>query len=197
MKQLYHIANTIDYVNEHVGRIIAWTALFMVLVQFAVVVLRYVFAFSNTGLSESIWYLHGILFMLGAGYTLLYDGHVRVDVYYREASPRRKAWVDLLGAVFFLIPLCVLTFWLSWGYVLNAWAVLEGSTEISGLPLIFLYKTVIWVFATLLGLQALSMAIKALLFLAGRWPSYTPGPFEAPEHSHQSDDSSEAQWPQS
>ena len=109
----------------------------MVLIQFAVVILRYVFAFSNTALSESIWYLHGLLFMIGAGYTLLYDGHVRVDVLYREASPRYKAWVDMLGSLLFIIPLCILTVWLSWGYVINAWIVLEGSTEFAGLPLIF------------------------------------------------------------
>jgi len=176
MKTLYRIANAIDALNIRVGNLIAWTAFLMVLIQFGIVVLRYVFAFSNTALSESIWYLHGLLFMIGAGYTLLHDGHVRVDVIYREASQRYKAWVDLLGATLFIIPLCVLTVWLSWGYVINAWIVLEGSTELAGLPLIFLYKTVIWVFAALVGVQALSMAIKAFLFLMGRWPRYSPGP---------------------
>jgi len=176
MKTLYRIANAIDALNIRVGNLIAWTAFLMVLIQFGIVVLRYVFAFSNTALSESIWYLHGLLFMIGAGYTLLHDGHVRVDVIYREASQRYKAWVDLLGATLFIIPLCILTVWLSWGYVINAWIVLEGSTELAGLPLIFLYKTVIWVFAALVGVQALSMAIKAFLFLMGRWPRYSPGP---------------------
>ncbi len=176
MQTLYRIANVIDAVNTRVGHAIAWTAFAMVLIQFAVVILRYVFAFSNTALSESIWYLHGLLFMIGAGYTLLYDGHVRVDVFYREASQRYKAWVDLLGSALFIIPLCILTVWLSWGYVINAWRVLEGSTELAGLPLTFLYKTVIWVFAFFVGLQALSTAIKAFLFLMGRWPRYSPGP---------------------
>jgi len=176
MKTLYRIANAIDALNIRVGNLIAWTAFLMVLIQFGIVVLRYVFAFSNTALSESIWYLHGLLFMIGAGYTLLHDGHVRVDVIYREASQRYKTWVDLLGATLFIIPLCILTVWLSWGYVINAWIVLEGSTELAGLPLIFLYKTVIWVFAALVGVQALSMAIKAFLFLMGRWPRYSPGP---------------------
>ncbi|RIA55539.1 TRAP transporter small permease subunit [Dichotomicrobium thermohalophilum] len=176
MQTLYRIANAIDALNTRVGNVIAWAAFLMVLIQFGVVILRYVFAFSNTALSESIWYLHGLLFMIGAGYTLLYDGHVRVDVFYREASQRYKAWVDLLGSVVFIIPLCILTIWLSWGYVINAWRVLEGSTELAGLPLIFLYKTVIWVFAAFVGLQALSTGIKAFLFLMGRWPRYSPGP---------------------
>jgi len=176
MQTLYRIANFIDALNDRVGNAIAWAAFIMVLIQFGIVILRYVFAFSNTALSESIWYLHGLLFMIGAGYTLLYDGHVRVDVIYREASQRYKAWVDLLGSVLFIIPLCILTVWLSWGYVINAWRVLEGSTELSGLPLIFLYKTVIWVFAAFVGLQALSTAIKAFLFLMGRWPRYSQGP---------------------
>lgn len=176
MQTLYRIATTIDALNTRIGNAIAWTAFLMVLIQFGVVILRYVFAFSNTALSESIWYLHGLLFMIGAGYTLLYDGHVRVDVFYREARARYKAWVDLLGSVLFVVPLCILTVWLSWGYVINAWISLEGSTELAGLPLIFLYKTVIWVFAALVGLQGLSTAIKAFLFLMGRWPRYSPGP---------------------
>jgi len=176
MQTIYRIANAIDGLNTRVGNAIAWTAFLMVLIQFGIVILRYVFAFSNTALSESIWYLHGLLFMIGAGYTLLYDGHVRVDVIYREASQRYKAWIDLLGSVLFIIPLCILTVYLSWGYVINAWIVLEGSTELAGLQLIFLYKTVIWVFAVFVGLQALSTAIKAFLFLMGRWPRYSPGP---------------------
>ncbi|MFP3920305.1 MAG: TRAP transporter small permease subunit [Dichotomicrobium sp.] len=176
MTTLYRIANAIDALNIRVGNAIAWMAFVMVLVQFAVVILRYVFAFSNTALSESIWHMHGLLFMIGAGYTLLYDGHVRVDVFYREAKPRYKAWVDLIGSLVFVIPLCILTVWLSWGYVINAWISLEGSTELAGLPLIFLYKTVIWVFAALVGAQGLSTAIKAFLYLMGRWPRYSPGP---------------------
>lgn len=188
MKTLYHIARAIDALNTRVGNAIAWTAFIMVLVQFGVVILRYVFAFSNTALSESIWYLHGLLFMIGAGYTLLHDGHVRVDVFYREASQRYRAWVDLLGSLLFLIPLCMLTVWLSWSYVINAWIVLEGSLELSGLPLVFLYKTVIWAFALVVGLQGVSTAIKACLYLMGRWPRYTQGPltWEQPGAARQS-----------
>ncbi len=167
MSSLQLLYRRIDTLNEYVGRATAWTALAMVLVQFLVVILRYVFAIGFIPMQESIWYFHGILFMMGAGYTLLYDGHVRVDLIYGDASPRAKALVDLFGAIIFLVPVCILTVWLSWGYVINSWKVLEGSTELSGLPLIFLFKTVIWLFAILLGLQGVSMAIKAWLQLRG------------------------------
>ncbi len=151
----------IDWLNERTGHLLAWVALAMVLVQFLVVVMRYVFAIGNIALQESIWYMHGILFMVGAGYTLLHNGHVRVDVLYGEGSPRYRALVDVLGTVFLLVPVCLATLWLSHDYVINAWRVWEGSTEVSGLPLIWAYKTVIWIFAVLLLLQALSLLEKS------------------------------------
>ncbi len=175
MKFLNALATGIDTLNEYTGRGIAWVALIMVLVQFAVVIMRYVFSIGFIPMQESIWYMHGTLFMVGAGYTLLHDGHVRVDIFYREASARRKALVNMIGALVFLIPLMLLTFWLSWSYVINSWKTLEGSTEISGLPLIFLYKTVIWVFAVLLGLQAISMAIRSLQTLLDDDPGLKTG----------------------
>jgi len=135
----------IDRLNEKIGHALAWVALVMVLVQFIVVVMRYVFAIGNIAMQESIWYMHGIIFMIGAGYTLLHNGHVRVDVIYGDATPRYKAWVDLLGTIFLLMPVTAATLWLSWDYVINSWKVWEGSTEVSGLPLIWAYKTVIWV----------------------------------------------------
>ena len=151
----------IDRLNENIGHLLAWVALAMVLVQFIVVVMRYVFAIGNIAMQESIWYMHGILFMIGAGYTLLHNGHVRVDILYGDATPRYKAIIDLLGTVFFLIPITIATFWLSFDYVINSWKVWEGSTEVSGLPLIWAYKTVIWVFAVLLFLQAVSLLYKS------------------------------------
>lgn len=162
MKFLIRLATGIDRLNEFIGRGIAWVALIMILVQFTVVIMRYVFSIGFIPMQESIWYMHGILFMVGAGYTLLHDGHVRVDIIYREASPRKKAWIDMIGSLLFLIPICVLTLYLSSSYVINSWRTLEGSTELSGLPLIFLLKTTIWVFASLLGLQAVSTVIRGI-----------------------------------
>lgn len=161
----------LDAINEYTGRVVAWLVLAMVLVQFTVVILRYVFSVGFIPLQESVWYLHGLLFMLGAGYTLLHDQHVRVDIVYRDASPRYKALVDLFGVVVLLLPVCIVTWWLSWGYVANAWRIREGSTELSGLPFIYLLKTVILIFVVLLTIQGVSLALKSLLVLAGRTPA--------------------------
>lgn len=160
----------IDTANEMIGRGVSWLTLAMVLVAFAVVVQRYVFGVGSIMMQEAVTYMHGLVFMIGAGYTLLHDGHVRVDVFYREASPRYKAWVDLLGGVVFLLPVCAAIIVHSWGYVADSWAVSEGSKETSGLPGIFLLKTVIPVFAVLIGLQGISMIVKAGLILSGRLP---------------------------
>lgn len=96
----------IDGLNERLGRVVSWLALLMVMIQFIVVIQRYVFGIGSIWMQESIVYMHGMLFMLAAGYTLLHNGHVRVDVFYREATPRRKALTDLFGSLFFLLP-CV------------------------------------------------------------------------------------------
>ncbi len=157
----------LDALNVLVGHLFAWLALIMALVQFVVVVMRYVFAYGSIPMQESIWYMHGVLFMLGVGYTLFKDAHVRVDIFYAAASPRRQALVDLLGALLFVMPLCGYTWWLSWSYVANAWMVREGSTEGSGLPYLYLLKTVILVFVVLLAMQALATIIRSILVLAG------------------------------
>ncbi len=169
----------IDQVNRKLGQAVAWLALVMVLLQFAVVLLRYVFAVGYVPMQEAVWHLHGLLFMLGAGYTLLLDGHVRVDVIYRNASPAYKARIDLAGVLFFILPVCALTLYMSWDYVLrsiydfdNAVWVLERSPEFGGLPLIWAYKTVIWVFAVTLALQGVSVAAKAFIYLRGGASSY-------------------------
>ena len=154
--------------NEKVGRVISWLALLMVLVQFSVVILRYVFAIGFIPLQESIWYLHGIVFMVAAGYTLLHNGHVRVDIYYSVASDKRKALIDLLGVVFFLLPIVTTTLVISWSYIINSWRVLEGSMETTGLPLVFLLKSVILLFVFFLGTQGISLAIRSYFVLKGQ-----------------------------
>jgi len=161
------LKNAIDGLNRRVGHVVSWLALFLVLVQFVIVVLRYVFGIGSIWLQESLLYSHGFLFTLAAGYTLLHDAHVRVDVFYREARPKTKAIVDLCGAVAFLLPVCIVIWWLGWPFVAASWAVLEGSPETSGIQGVYLLKTAILGFALLLGLQAVSMAIGAGLYLAG------------------------------
>jgi TRAP-type mannitol/chloroaromatic compound transport system permease small subunit len=157
----------IDRLNNRIGVTVAWFALAMVLIQFLVVVMRYVFGVGSLFLQESIVYLHGTMFMLGSAYTLLHNGHVRVDVFYREADPIWKAKVDFAGHVLFLIPVCTLIFIYSWPYVVSSWASLEGSRETSGIPAVFLLKTVVLAFSVLMILQGLAQGLKALMVMTG------------------------------
>lgn len=175
MKFLAGLAGLIDSLNEAIGRAVSWLALTMVLVTFILVVMRYVFGLASIFMQESVIYMHGLLFMLAAGYTLLHDGHVRVDIFYREASESTKAWVDLLGVLFFLIPVCGLIWHVSWLYVAQSWAVHEGSKETSGIQAVFLLKTVILVFVALVILQGLSLAARALIVLVGGPAPHGPG----------------------
>jgi TRAP-type mannitol/chloroaromatic compound transport system permease small subunit len=179
LNDLTKIYTTIDAINRKVGLTVAWLALGMVLVQFTVVISRYVFSVGSIPAQESIWYMHGTLFMVGAGYTLLRDGHVRVDLFYRDASARRKATIDLLGVIFFLLPVCGLILWASWNYVIDAWAVLEGSTETNGIPTIFALKTVVPIATVLLAIQGVGMGVRCLIVLGG---GEAP-PVEAPDES--------------
>ena len=146
----------------------------MVLVTFAAVVLRYGFSLGWIWLQESYIWMHGIVFMLGAGYTLLHDGHVRVDLFYRDARPRYKAWVNLAGSVVLLLPMVVVVAWFSWPYVIDSWIYLEGSPKTDGLPGLFLLKSVLLAFCVLIGLQGLALAGRSVLYLAGR-PEFRPG----------------------
>jgi len=111
-------------------------------------------------MQESVWTMHGLVFLLGAGFTLSKNGHVRVDVFYRDARQRTRALIDILGALVLLLPFCLVTLILSWPYVATSWRVFEGSREVGGLPGLFLVKTVLLVFAGLLGLQAVALAIR-------------------------------------
>jgi TRAP-type mannitol/chloroaromatic compound transport system permease small subunit len=166
--RLLKTARALEWINEHVGRLAWWLALALVLVQITVVVLRYLFGTSFIQLQETVIYLYAALFMLGAGYTWLYDGHVRVDIFYGEASPRRQALVDLIGVLVCVLPFCLLVIWISWPFVRRSWAILEGPLYYGGLPAVFLLKTLIPVFAGLLLLQAVAIVIRAVLVLAGR-----------------------------
>ncbi len=161
------VAATIDWINVTIGKAVAWLSLAVVLLQLLVVLGRYVFGIGSIQAQESVTYMHGLLFMLAAAYTLKADGHVRIDIVYRGARPRTKAAVNLFGSLFFLIPMCVVILLVSWSYVGRSWAVFEGSRETSGLPAVFLLKTVILVFAAQLALQGVSIVIRSLLALAG------------------------------
>jgi TRAP-type mannitol/chloroaromatic compound transport system permease small subunit len=158
----------VDGFNERIGRATAWLTLAMVLVCFVVVVLRYLFGVGWVWMQESYVWLHGIVFMAAAGYTLLHDGHVRVDIFYRDASHRYRALVDLLGGLLLLLPFVVVVTAVAAPYVAESWARLETSREAGGLPGLFLLKTVLLVFCALVGLQGMSLAARSLLVLKGR-----------------------------
>lgn len=167
MSSLLRLHRTLDAFAEWTGRVTAWLALALVLVTFAVVVLRYAFDIGSIALQESILYLHATLFLLGAAYTLKHDAHVRVDIFYREMSPAAKAWVDLAGVLFLLLPVCLFLLWVSWDYVTTAWALREGSHEAGGLPWVYLLKSLIPAAAVLLMLQGVSQMLASLLVLLG------------------------------
>ena len=162
------IADAIDRLNSTIGRTAAWLCLAVVTIQFAVVVLRYLFGIGSIWLQESIVYSHAALFLLAAAWTLRNDGHVRVDIFYSSASPPTRAIVDLLGACLLLAPFAGAILYFSLPYVARSWSIFEGSRETSGLPLVFLLKSLIPLFAALLALQGLAQAIRAAGVLGGK-----------------------------
>ncbi|MCG7918708.1 MAG: TRAP transporter small permease subunit [Candidatus Thiodiazotropha taylori] len=162
------IARGFDQINERLGQAISWLSLLMVLVTVAVVVLRYVFQLGWIWLQESVTFMHAALFLVGAAYTLKHEGHVRVDIIYRKFSERGRAWVDLIGTLTLLLPVCLFIFFISWDYVAKSWALFEGSREVGGLEGVFLLKSLILVMAVLLVLQGISLAIRSLSQLLGQ-----------------------------
>ena len=157
------ISNACDAINIASGQFVSWLVLVLLLEQFLIVILRYVFSWGSIEMQESIWYLHAIALMIGLGYTLMHDGHVRVDFIYNNQPKRRQAQVNALGVIFFLLPLCLVTWWLSWDYVVHSWEVKESSTEGSGLPWLYLFKTLILLADVLLAIQAVSLLIRSLI----------------------------------
>jgi TRAP-type mannitol/chloroaromatic compound transport system permease small subunit len=165
-RRLAALAAAIDRLTATVGRAVTWCLLAMVLVQVTVVLMRYVFGVGSIWLAEAIVYAHATLFMAAAAWVLQRGGHVRVDIFYADASPRTRAIVDLVGALLLLMPFVAVLAWLSLPYVARSWAILERSRETSGLPLVFLLKTLIPLFSALLALQGLAQAARAWLVLA-------------------------------
>jgi TRAP-type mannitol/chloroaromatic compound transport system permease small subunit len=142
------------------GRTVSWLSLFLVLVTFIVVVLRYLFDSGSIALQETTTYLHATIFLVGMAYTLQHDAHVRVDIFYTRFSKQTKAWVNLFGALFLLLPFMLFISWISWQYIADSWSVLEGSREAGGLPGVFILKSLILVMTFLLSLQALTQVAR-------------------------------------
>jgi len=160
-ENLDRIADRIDRLTGAVGRAVAWLAVAIVLMQFAVVLMRYGLGIGSIWMQESILYAHAVLFLLAAAWTLANDGHARIDIIYADASPRTKALVDLCGSLLLLLPFMAALAWFAWPYVARSWAILERSQEVSGLPFVYLLKSVLLLFALLMALQGIAQAVRA------------------------------------
>lgn len=178
MKTLQLLSHRIDALNAWVGRLVAWVTLGLVLVVFVDVVMRYLFKTSFVFTQELEWHLFAFIFLIGAGYTLLQDGHVRVDIIYQRLGPKGQAWVNLIGVILLLLPGCLLVLITSWKFVWNAWLILEGSPDPGGIPYRFLIKACIPAGFGLLLLQGISLGIHSLLQIAGLEPPTVSDPGE-------------------
>jgi len=164
------VPDALDRISIVAGRITSWLTLVMVIVTVVIVVMRYVFDAGAVWLQESVVWMHAVVFMVGAAYTLQQDDHVRVDIFYRDMRRRRRAWVDLLGTLLFLLPLCVFLGYKSWDFVVVSWHLGESSREPGGMPYPFvpILKSVLLVMPLLLGVQGTALMIRSLQVLRGR-----------------------------
>ena len=162
------IVRAISGINRVVGEVLSWLALVCVLVCFGVVVERYVFHSSTLWMQDLYVWVSGAMFTGVAGFALLRDDHVRVDIFYRPASLRHKAVADLVGVVLFLLPFMFVVFHYGWPAVARSWSFYEASGNVGGMPGLFVLKSFILVFGALVGLQGLAMALRAILVLANQ-----------------------------
>ena len=162
--------NRLDRFSTALGQAAAWLTLFMVIITFVVVVMRYVFDAGLIWVQESVVWMHAMVFMLGSAYTLRAEEHVRVDVFYRTMGDRRRAWVDLVGVLIFLMPLCLFLAWKSFDFVTQSWSLREASRESGGLPypLIPLLKSVLLLMPLTVALQGVSLLLSSLRTLRGK-----------------------------
>jgi TRAP-type mannitol/chloroaromatic compound transport system permease small subunit len=167
MNALKTLSRWIDILNEWVGRGVAWVTTGLVVVVFVDVLMRYIFNTSFVFTQELEWHLFGFIFLIGAGYTLLHDGHVRVDIIYQRLGFKGRAWVNLFGVLLFLIPGCFMVITTSWKFAVNSFSILEGSPDPGGIPFRFLIKGCIPVGFTLLFLQGLSLGIHSMMKILG------------------------------
>jgi TRAP-type mannitol/chloroaromatic compound transport system permease small subunit len=156
--------NLIDRISDATGRIASWLTIVMVIVTFVIVVMRYVFDAGMIWLQESVTWMHAAVFMLGASYTLLNEEHVRVDIFYREMGEKGRAWIDLIGVVIFLLPVCAFLAYAAFDFAAASWSMHESSRESGGLPYPFIpiLKSVVFVMPVALGLQGLSLLIRSV-----------------------------------
>lgn len=167
MNAVRDFVRAVDAINDWVGRTVAWLTLGCVITCFAVVVLRYGLDIGFPWLQEFYVWQHAIVFMAGAGYTMLHRGHVNVDVLYGRMSARGQAWLDIFGTLVFLFPWLTVVAITSAPFVISSWSIREASSTADGMPAVFLLKSLLWVFCALLFLQGLALIARRGLFLAG------------------------------
>jgi TRAP-type mannitol/chloroaromatic compound transport system permease small subunit len=175
MKILLTISRAIDAFNEWVGRIVIWLVLVMVLVSASNAMSRYLFNLSSNAWLELQWYLFAAVFLLCAGYTLLHNEHIRIDVVSSRLSARARLWIDIVGTVLFLLPVTVFIVWLSWPVFMNAWTSGEVSSNAGGL-IRWPARLLVPAGFLLLSLQGVSELIKRVAALMG----LIPDPIERP-----------------
>lgn len=168
MRAIAIIVRLISGLNILVGKVFSWLSLAIVIVCFTVVVQRYVFSVSYVWMQDLYVWLNGALFTAVAGFALFRDDHVRVDIFYRPASLRTKAIIDLIGVLVFLLPFIWVVYAYSTPFVTRAWGYHEGSANVGGMPGLYILKTFILAFAALVGLQGIAMALRSVLVLAGQ-----------------------------
>jgi len=165
MSLLLKIAKCINQLNDRVGQMISWLTLLLVALVITVVLSRYLLGIGSIAIQESVSYVHAIIFMLGLAFTLQRGGHVRVDIFYREFSARRKALIDMIGATLFLLPFCGLILLGSWDYVMASWSIKETSSETGGIAAVYLLKTLMVIMPVTLGLQGVAQIIESIAVL--------------------------------
>lgn len=159
------LVRRIDAFNDSLAKIISWFTLFMVLTMLVIVVLRYGFDIGWIAMQESVMYLHAAVFLLGCAHTLHANEHVRVDVFYRRFTSSKQAKVDIFGGLFFLLPVNIFIFVVSFDYVSLSWKIMEDSQEAGGIPAVFILKSLILIFAGTMVLQGIAQVLKNIINL--------------------------------
>lgn len=157
-----------EAVNDYIGRAVAWLTLATVLICATVVIIRYALHTGYVWMQELYVWTHAAAFMLGAGYTLMANKHVRVDIVYARVSPKRQAWLDLLSTLVFLFPWVILLAYYAWPYVITSWELWETSSQVGGMPGLYVMKTIILAFAGLMFLQGLAICGRSILVINGQ-----------------------------
>lgn len=167
MEGIANFARTIDSINEVIGKAVSWAALGLVLVQFGIVMMNFLYAEGIIAVQESLTYMHSLLFLGAAGYTLLHNGHVRVDIFYSKMPEKKKAYINLMGSLIILFPVLFFIGLYAWPFVYQAWEIKEGSVETSGLHLVYILKSMILLFVGCTFIQGISISLHSFLVIRG------------------------------